>query len=55
MGDIVLALYLVWGVGYAGMVTACVSTLGCGWVLFWFCPTILVYVSVVSSLVFGVI
>ena len=29
-----LALNLVWGVGTAGMVTACGYTLKCGWVLF---------------------
>ena len=37
------------------MVTDCGSTLGGVWVLFWFCSAILVCVSVVSRLVFGVI
>ena len=50
-----LALHIVYGVGDSGMVTACDSTLGGGWVLFCFCSTILVCVLVVSTLVFGVI
>ena len=37
------------------MVNDCIPTLRGGWVLFFFCSTILVCVSVVSSLVFGVI
>ena len=49
------ALNIVLGVGANGMVTDYISTFGCGWVLFWVCSTILVCVSVVSSLVFGVI
>ena len=55
MGVPGLALYLVWGFGYYGMVTACGSTLGVGCVIFSFCTTILVRASVVSSMVFGVI
>ena len=51
-----LALRLVWVVGGAGMVNDCGSTLGGGWVLFFFCFTTLVYVcSVVSPLVLDVI
>ena len=50
-----LALRLVWGVGPAGMVTACISILRGISVLFFFCSAILVCVSVVSSLVFPVI
>ena len=43
---------LVWGVVSDDMVTACGSTLRYFWVLFCYCSTILVCVSVVSSLVF---
>ena len=42
-----LSIFLVWVIRDSGMVTACLSTLGGGWVLFFFYSTILVYVLVV--------
>ena len=55
VGGLPLALLLVWVVWDSIMVTYYGSTLGGGWVLCCFCYTILVYVSVISSLVFDVI
>ena len=55
MVALVLSLGLVWGVGADDMVNVSSSTLRGVWVLFLFCSTILVCVSVVSSLVLGVI
>ena len=42
-----LDLHLVWCFGDADMATACGSTPRCGWVLFFFCYTVLVCVSIV--------
>ena len=51
MGLLDLALRLICSSRSADKVDYCGSTLGCGWVIFWSCSTILVYVSVFTSLV----
>ena len=51
-GVLSLALHIISGDRDSDMVTVCGSTLEGVWVLILFCSTILVYVLVVSSLVF---
>ena len=54
-GALTLSLCIDFCVGVSGVVTDVISTLRCSWVVFRSCSAILVCVSFVSGLIFGVI